>query len=152
MGLGTKDFIYFQSTYNKSMWDVFFSFFVITALALLFAHAWNLFAETLIETWDIKDSEGNVKDPIVQTLVYAIVMTLISIGVLWFVHDKTDIDLSEGRKMKHKISETDTDLKEVKKLLFKLNAQLSGGTTQSKFSERPTQSVQPSTPPAPDKI
>ncbi len=86
------------------MWDVFFSFFVITALALLFAHAWNLFAETLIATWEIKDSNGNVKDPIVQTLVYALTMTLISIGILWYIHKFTKIDLHKGRQGHHRSS------------------------------------------------
>lgn len=123
------------------MWDVFFSFFVITALALLFAHSWNLFAEVLIETWQITDSEGNVKDPIVQTLVYAIVMTLISIGVLWFVHNKTDIDLSEGRRMKHKVSETDTEIKEIKKLLVQLNSKSSGTSKFTTLEVKPTPSL-----------
>ena len=84
------------------MWDVFFSFFVITALALLFAHAWNLFAETLVGTWEIKDSEGNLKDPILQTLTYAIIMTCISIGILIFVHNYTDIDIAAGKKGVHR--------------------------------------------------
>ncbi len=84
------------------MWDVFFSFFVITALALLFAHAWNLFAETLIDTWDIKDKDGNVKAPVLQTFVYAVIVTLLSIGVIWYVHNHTNIDMEAGRALKHR--------------------------------------------------
>lgn len=84
------------------MWDVFFSFFVITALALLFAHAWNMFVETLLGTWVITDADGNVRDPVLQTLTYAIVMTIICISVLFIIHRYTDIDLGAGRRMRHR--------------------------------------------------
>jgi len=96
------------------MWDVFFSFFVITALALLFAHSWNLFAETLISTWELKDSDGNVKDPVLQTMTYAIIMTVVSIAVLYLIHKYTDIDLGAGRKMQHRDNETEEILKTIK--------------------------------------
>lgn len=84
------------------MWDIFFSFFVITALALLFSHAWNMFANALIATWEIKDAEGNVKDPIIQSLTYAIVMTLLCICVLVVIHYYTDINLAKGRQLDHR--------------------------------------------------
>lgn len=103
------------------MWDVFFSFFVITALALLFAHSWNLFAETLISTWELTDSEGNVKDPILQTLTYAIIMTVVSIVVLYIIHKYTDIDLGAGRKMQHRDNETEEILKNIKDVRMMLN-------------------------------
>lgn len=68
------------------MRDIFISLFVLTALSLIFSHAWNTVAETMLSTWEIKDKNGNVKKPVIQTLVYAISITILAIIVLYFLH------------------------------------------------------------------
>lgn len=71
---------------------VFVSFFILTSLALIFSNSWNMLAETLLEKWEIKDKDGNVKAPVVQNLVYAIVVTIFSFSVLFVLtHPKLNL-------------------------------------------------------------
>lgn len=84
------------------MWDLFISIFVISALALTFAHAWNLVAETVLDTYEIKSDTGEVKKPVMQTVVYAAIVTAICILSLWYIHNHSTIDLGAGFKRKHR--------------------------------------------------
>ncbi len=86
------------------MIDLFISIFIITALALTFAHAWNLVAETALQKYERIDSEGNVVRPIEQTLIYAISITAISVLALWYIHYHTKIDLAAGHRRSHRMS------------------------------------------------
>jgi hypothetical protein len=84
------------------MIDLFISIFVVTALALTFAHAWNLVAETALQKYEKTDDEGNVIKPVEQTLLYAIIITAISAFALWYIHHYTKIDLASGHRRSHR--------------------------------------------------
>ena len=85
------------------MIDLFISIFIITALALSFAHAWNLVAETALQTYERKDPDGNIVYPVAQTLIYAICITTVSVIALWYIHYYTKIDLAAGHRRSHRI-------------------------------------------------
>lgn len=80
----------------------------------MFSHAWNMVAETLLSKFEIKkkDSNGNViigpngkpeiEAPVLQNLVYAIIITIMSVLILWFIHYYTNINLASGYKRKHR--------------------------------------------------
>ena len=84
------------------MIDLFISIFVITAMALIFAHAWNLVSETALQKYERKDDDGNIKKPIEQTLLYALGVTGVSIFALWYIHSYTNIDLAAGHRRAHR--------------------------------------------------
>ena len=84
------------------MLDLFVSIFVITALALMFSHSWNLVAETMLQKYERTDANGNVVKPIDQTLMYAISITAISVFALWYIHYYTNIDLASGFRRSHR--------------------------------------------------
>ncbi len=87
------------------MIDLFISIFVITALALTFAHAWNLVAETALLTYERKDPvTGEVKRPVEQTLIYAICITAVAVLALWYIHYHTNIDLAAGHRRSHRVA------------------------------------------------
>nr|QBK85974.1 MAG: hypothetical protein LCMAC101_05690 [Marseillevirus LCMAC101] len=84
------------------MIDLFISLFVITALALTFAHAWNLVAETALQQYERKDAQGNVQKPVFQTLIYALAITAVAVFALWYIHYYTKIDLAAGHRRAHR--------------------------------------------------
>ena len=86
------------------MIDLFISIFVITALALTFAHAWNLVAETALQKYERTDADGNVVRPVEQTLIYAICITAVSVFALWYIHYYTKIDLASGHRRSHRMT------------------------------------------------
>lgn len=74
------------------MKNLFISFFVLTSLALIFSESWNMLAETMLATWEIKDEEGNVASPVLQNLVYALCVTGFSVTVLYILtHPKVKL-------------------------------------------------------------
>lgn len=75
------------------MWNIFISVFVIAAISLIFAHAWNMVVETIIHKYEKTDSQGNVVKPLKQILIYAVCVTLAVIVVLYFIYYHTDIKL-----------------------------------------------------------
>lgn len=81
------------------MWDIFVSIFVIAALSLIFAHAWNMVASTILKKYEKKDSNGNVVKPLEQILIYAISVTLATILILYYIHYHTDIQLVRGKRV-----------------------------------------------------
>jgi uncharacterized membrane protein len=86
------------------MWDLFVSVFVIAALALVFAHAWNMVAEMSLATFERRNPDGTIRHPLRQTIYYAIGVSLISILVVWYIHNHTTIDLGAGHKRSHRSS------------------------------------------------
>jgi len=85
------------------MIDLFISLFVITALALTFAHAWNLVAETALQQYERRDPvTKQVKQPVLQTLLYAIGITVVSVIALYYIHNYTKIDLAAGHRRAHR--------------------------------------------------
>lgn len=84
------------------MLNLFISIFVITALALMFSHAWNLVAETALQQYERTDAQGNVIRPVEQTLIYAICITAVSVFALWYIHYYTNVDLAAGFKRTHR--------------------------------------------------
>lgn len=81
------------------MWDIFVSIFVIAALSLIFAHAWNMVASTVLHKYERKNSDGTVVKPLEQILIYAIGVTILTIGILYYIHYHTDIDLLRRRSV-----------------------------------------------------
>lgn len=80
------------------MKELVISLFVLTSLAVMFSEGWNLFAETVLSTWEIKGPDGEPKKPIIQTFVYAIVISLISVFVLFILtHPKLGLVKSTNK-------------------------------------------------------
>lgn len=85
------------------MIDIFLSIFVITALALIFSHAWNLVSEAALMRYAKRDPiTGEVRKPLNTSIAYAVSVTLLSVVVLWVIHKYTDIDLGAGHKRMHR--------------------------------------------------
>ena len=78
------------------MRDLVISLFVLTSLALMFSEAWNMFAETLLATWEIKNDKGEPVKPVIQTMVYAVCVSIFSIVVLYILtHPKLGLVAKE---------------------------------------------------------
>lgn len=74
------------------MKSIFISLFILTSLALIFSNSWNMLAETMLQKWEIKDKDGNVKAPVIQNLVYAIAVTVFSFAMLYVLtHPKLNL-------------------------------------------------------------
>ena len=68
------------------MRDIFISLFVLTALSLVFSHAWNLVAESMLDTWEFKTPDGTVKKPVLQTFIYAMSISVLAVTLLFLLH------------------------------------------------------------------
>jgi TRAP-type C4-dicarboxylate transport system permease small subunit len=75
------------------MWNIFISVFVIAAISLIFAHAWNMVVETMMRKYEKTDEYGNVVKPLKQILIYAICVTLFTLIILYYIYNYTDIKL-----------------------------------------------------------
>lgn len=55
-----------------------------------------MFAETLLATWEIKNDKGEPVKPVVQTMVYAVCVSIFSVGVLYILtHPKLNLVAKE---------------------------------------------------------
>lgn len=79
------------------MIDVFVSVFIVAALSLIFAHAWNMVATTALYKYERKDKDGKIIKPLEQIIFYALGVTLASVLILYYIHYHTDIKLT-GRR------------------------------------------------------
>lgn len=79
------------------MIDIFVSVFIIAALSLIFAHAWNMVATTALYKYERKDKNGNIVKPMEQIILYAVGVTLASMLILYYIHYHTDIKIT-GRR------------------------------------------------------
>jgi ABC-type Fe3+ transport system permease subunit len=82
--------------------DIFVSVFILAALAFIFAHAWNMTAEQTLKVLAKRDDSGDVTHPLRQTLIYALMVTIMCAVFLWYIHHHTDINLGAGHGHVHR--------------------------------------------------
>lgn len=84
------------------MKNLFVAIFVVAALALIFAQAWSMVAKTALSQYAKKNEEGVVVNPLDQTLIYAISVSVAVVAIIGYIHFYTDVDLGAGFKRKHR--------------------------------------------------
>lgn len=78
---------------NTKWHATFASIFLVAALGFIFANAWNMVAATMLKKYEKKDSQGNPINPVNQTVLYALGISVLCALVVWFYHDYTNVRL-----------------------------------------------------------